>query len=524
MMHREKYRHFHPYAVIYFVRNFVIENEQSKVCRFVVIVCLNEGKASMADLNSVRFDLFQQLVLWLSGSMHGYRRGRHYLETNLALLQGTTDRELTRLIEAEAEDKPEMKQQMQRHRLLLQDARQRGGTVEAIREAYVNMYGGFALDLPIWLEEIEQQRHFLNQIKRPERTRNAHISLLQSAFALASYAPDLAPEITAELQNEMGLALLQGAYQYTQEARQQALQKACACHEAALSVYTRARYPLQYAKTQIYLGTVYQQYALSGQFNEAEQAIACYQEALQVYTFDSYPEQWLLLQTSLGAAYLQRVDGDLCDNIEQAIAYQRGALQHVLTMSASTIWATIQTNLGDAYRQRIIGERAQNLEQAMICYRAALQIFTRSQHPIEWAGLHMRLASVFQELVVGDAERWDKNLSCAIVCYEGALQVYTPDAYLVERAATLVKLAKVHRMRPNGDRRYNLDQAARCYRTALQVFTSAAFPTEYRQALYSLSEVEVQRQEWLQTGPVSQHRSVTDENTWNDSYILHQYK
>src|SRR5579884_341699 len=98
----------------------------------------------MADLN--HFDVFQQLVLWLSNSMYGHRRGRRYLESNLALLEHATDRELARLIEAEAEDKPDMKQQMHHHQLLLQDARRRGATVEAIRESYVNAYGGLILD------------------------------------------------------------------------------------------------------------------------------------------------------------------------------------------------------------------------------------------------------------------------------------------------------------------------------------------------------------------------------------------
>jgi hypothetical protein len=478
----------------------------------------------MADFNDpLRFDLFQQIVLWLNSSMYGHRRGRHYLETNLALLERATDRELTRLIEAEAEDKPEMKQQMYRHRFLLQDARNRGETMEAIREAYVNMYGGLALDIPNWLEEIEQQRLFLKRLRRPERTRKAEISLLQTAFTLMADAPALSPETVAELHNDLGVALLQGAYQQTQEARLQALQMAVASHENALAIYTFEHYPLQYAKTQMCLGAAYQQYGLSGQPDEVERAIESYQEAARVYTPDTAHEQWLHLQTSLGAAYLQRIVGDPCDNIEQAIAYERVALQHALTSAAPALWATIQINLGDAYRQRIVGVHQQSLEQAMVCYRSALQIFTPQQYPVEWAGIHTRLAAIFQEQAMDEREGRDKHLRCAIVCYEGALQIYTPDAFLVEQAATLVKLAQVHRMRVQADSHYELDQAARCYRTALQVFTSKAFPAEYRQTLCSLAEVEQQRQEWLQGGSVNQSQQQEEYNNWNNPSIVYHH-
>ncbi len=478
----------------------------------------------MADFNDPpRFDLFQLIVLWLNSSMYGHRRGRHYLETNLALLERATDRELTRLIEAEAEDKPEMKQQMYCHRVLLQDVRKRGKTKEAIREVYVNMYGGLSLDIPDWLEEIEQQRVFLQRLRRPERTRKAEVTLLQTAFALMANAPALAPETVAELHNELGAALLQGAYQQTQEARLQALEMAVASYEKALAIYTLERYPLQYAKTKMYLGAAYQQYGLSGQPDEVERAIACYQEAARVYTPDTAHEQWLHLQTSLGAAYLQRVVGDPCDNIEQAIAYERIALQHALTSAAPALWGTIQINLGDAYRQRIVGDHLQSLEQAMVCYRSALQVFTPRQYPVEWAGVHTRLASIFQELALDESERRDKHLRCAIVCYEGALQVYTPDAFLVEQAATLVKLAKVHRIRAQADSQYDLDQAAKCYRTALQVFTSKAFPVEYRETLYSLAEIEQLRQEWLQTGSINPQQHQTEFNNWNNSPIAYHH-
>src|SRR5436190_20278769 len=40
---------------------------------------------------------------------------------------------------------------------LLQRIHQRGGSIEAIREVYVDCYGGLALDLPSWLEKLEDK-------------------------------------------------------------------------------------------------------------------------------------------------------------------------------------------------------------------------------------------------------------------------------------------------------------------------------------------------------------------------------
>src|SRR5262249_30565446 len=53
---------------------------------------------------------------------------------------------------------------------LLREVKRRGGTLEAIRAAYVNAHGGLALDVPDWLEMVEDQLDTLNEFRRPDRT------------------------------------------------------------------------------------------------------------------------------------------------------------------------------------------------------------------------------------------------------------------------------------------------------------------------------------------------------------------
>jgi len=426
--------------------------------------------------------------------MYVPRKGRRFLEVNQNLLEYEIDKELKRLIIAHAEDKIEMKQQMHNHLMLWQDIQRRGGTSQAVREAYIDVYGGFALDLPSWLEAIEKRRMFLSQLRRPERTIKAHILLLRDSLSHAtSHDANLAPEIIAELQNHLGHLLLQNTFLYTQEARTRTIEEAIACHEAAIKIFTAHCYPIQHAKSCFYLGNAYQHFHKIYQ-NSIESAIACYETALLVHTRDNFPEQWAMLQTHLGLAYAQRKIGEPRDNLEHAMTYHKMSLQVATGTTFPTVQAMALANLGNAYRQRIAGTRVNNLKQALLNYKAALQIYTRQTFPREWADIHMKQALIFQDLITEINEKQDIYLQCAIVCAESALQIFTLDSFPVEYAQAQTILGHSHRMRSGGDQQATLEQACKCYHNALRVFTCYDFPKEHYQLLDYLRESEEQRQ------------------------------
>jgi len=238
------------------------------------------------------------------------------------------------------------------------------------------------------------------------------------------------------------------------------------------------------------LGIICQHYGIaSGRQEFIERAIACYKTALWVYDRDKFPEQWTMLQTYMGCAYAYRSQGKAGDNIEYAIYCHEMALHVVPRTLFPAIWGTAQTHLGDAYRQRIAGNRLENLKRAMGCYRSALSVFTQKDFPREWAAIHTKLGFIFQHAREEEIEMdMDMNLRCAIVCYEGALdEVYTLESFPVERAATLVSLGNVHRKRPGGNKRENLELARKCYLKALDIFTEQAFPFEYQQTMRNLN-------------------------------------
>ena len=109
----------------------------------------------------------QQLLLWLK--LPNIREQRRYLEGHYDSLNALHKSLLHALI-AQKPEGSKQRQQFHEALLLLEDAQRRGGTTEAIREAFVNLYSGFALVLPLWLEELEQRLTDLRNQNRPEET------------------------------------------------------------------------------------------------------------------------------------------------------------------------------------------------------------------------------------------------------------------------------------------------------------------------------------------------------------------
>ncbi len=454
-----------------------------------------EGDTFIMINPPVRFDVFQQLVLWLNKSMKSYREGRHYLATNTILTAHETDKELARLISAHAQDQREIRDQMHQHLALLQDARNRGGNVEAMREAYINIFGGWILDIPSWLSKIEEDLLFLNKLRRPERTKFARIRLLQDAINFAEQDERVEREVIAELHNELGTLLLQNPFPHSRKDHIQAIQQSINCHKTALDIYTIARYPFQYAKSQILLGIAYHHYGVASYSYGFERAIDCYQDALQVYTQEEFPDQWTRLHTYQGNAFALRSDGDRAENIEQSIAHHLGALYTLNDSCSPLTAATINFHLGDAYSVYQMGDRKKNLDEAVAYYKTAMKTLSLQDFPYEWACIHVRLAAIFQQDEMAAEGERDLLLRCAIVCYEGALTIYRADAFPIEYAEIQVRLAYVHLLRKEGERKQHLDQAMTCYRKALPVFSKHAFPREHRSIQQMINWIETQPHE-----------------------------
>jgi tetratricopeptide (TPR) repeat protein len=96
------------------------------------------------------------------------------------------------------------------------------------------------------------------------------------------------------------------------------LQRAIACHEAALRVYTEKAFPTEWARTQNNLGAAYHISPTGDRARNLQRAIACYKAALRVYTEEAFPAYWAETSRNLGLAY--GAAGDYAAGIEMLLS------------------------------------------------------------------------------------------------------------------------------------------------------------------------------------------------------------
>ena len=465
---------------------------------------------------------------WLALADHCQKR--LFVTEHPELLAEEVEQALGSLI-AQAIDRPALQHLLCLHRAILRDARQRGRTAEAIRNACVNVWGGFALDVPEWLAAIAAHSTALFQQGRAEQTMAARTTLWEEARERAgdeSLAAEIIAEIDVQLSDALWVrmgtdraqhlegciaALRRSEYTYSREryafqwARvqnqlgkayterihgQQAenQERAIALLQAALQVRTRDSCPYDWAETEKGLGLVYHIRIRSNNAENQERAIAFFEAALQVFTREAYAYEWAEIQHHLGNAYPDRTQGERAENQERAIAFFEAALQVHTRDAFPYDWAIAQTRLGVAYFDRIRGEHGENLERTIAAYEAALQVFTRDEFPLEWGRRQNNLANAYLHRIRGEHA---DNLERAIAAHEAALQVRTRDDFPTNWATTQNNLGAAYFHRIRGDRAENIERAIAAYEAASQVRTRTASPYLWATTQNNLGEAYRQR-------------------------------
>ncbi len=473
-----------------------------------------------------------QLQSWLN--LPTVREQRRFLASHCNLLDAQSE-SILRDQSMQAPDGSEHAKKMREALMLLQDARNRGGTEEAVREAYINLYGGFVLDLPPWLEEVGQHLDDLLDKNQPEQTAQARLALLEETLEKVKRDADSPSEILATLHYELANAWVS----HPDIDPTKALETAIHSYEEVARLYPATHYSYQYAKTQVNLGKAYWNRIMGGRRENLELAIACYQEALRIHTPDAFPRDYALAQNSLGNAYMERIAGERRENLELAIAYYREASRTYMLDAFPYGYALAQNNLGIAHRERIAGERRENQERAIAYFQEALRVHTLDAFPYQYAQAQNNLSNVYRERIAGEQRenleqaikcnqealrvytfdtfphmyamtqnnlgsaygeriigRREENLERAIAYFQGALRVWTLDAFPFYYAEIQNNLGETYQKRLIGGQRENLEQAVACYQEALRVYTTEAFPLRSRIVHLHLAETEAQRENW----------------------------
>ena len=157
------------------------------------------------------------------------------------------------------------------------------------------------------------------------------------------------------------------------------------------------------------------------------EGITHYHKVLEQWTRERVPLDWAKTQNYLGNALEtlgERESGT--GKLEEAVSAYREALEERTRDRAPLQWAATQNNLGNALR--VLGERESGtgkLEEAVSAYREALKELTRERAPFDWAGTQMNLGNTL--LSLGERESGTGELDAAVSAYREALKEWTSE-------------------------------------------------------------------------------------------------
>ena len=256
-----------------------------------------------------------------------------------------------------------------------------------------------------------------------------------------------------EYLNSLGNSLREAGIRTKGSGIQKFLGEAVTAYRAALTVYTQAELPQDWAMTQNNLGaTLGDQGIRTG--GEAgtrllAEAVTAYREALTVYTKEQLPQPWAMTQNNLGLVLWEqgtRTGGAAGTGLlAAAVQAYREALTVQTKEQLPQDWARTQNNLGLVlWDQGIrtggeVGTRL--LAEAVTAYREALTVHTKAQLPQQWASTQYNLGTVLlnQGMRTG-GEAGKALIREAIHAYELALQIRTRDALPVQWEQTMHNL------------------------------------------------------------------------------------
>ena len=254
---------------------------------------------------------------------------------------------------------------------------------------------------------------------------------------------------------------------------------------SALNLVPRERFPLQWAMTQVGLGTALE--ALGERESGTatlQQAVSAFREALEESTRERAPHDWAMTQNNLGTALGRLAEHESgTATLQQAVSAFREALEENTRERAPQDWAMTQNNLGNALvRLGELESGTATLQQAVSAYRAALEVRTRERVPQDWATTQNNLGTALVRL--GELESGTTTLQQAVSAYREALKEYTRERFPLYWATTQSNLGNA--LAALGERESGteaLQQAVSAYREALKERTRERVPLQWAKSL-----------------------------------------
>ncbi|MEM9189392.1 MAG: hypothetical protein AAGF12_09470 [Myxococcota bacterium] len=223
----------------------------------------------------------------------------------------------------------------------------------------------------------------------------------------------------------------------------EALEGARSSFEEALPVLREVGEPEEVAEIEMSLGLVLQALANDHKASLGS-AVAAYQRALKVFSRGRFPREFAILHNNLATAYLSMRLSPEQGKMREALAVQsfREALKVVTLEEDPTEYAMLQNNLGNALQAVQTSHRFENLHRAVEAYDEALKVRTEYDTPVEYANTLANKANALMNLpdVPGEEEKGNpKNTRQAIELLRKARAVFS-EHHLPDRAQMVGEL------------------------------------------------------------------------------------
>jgi tetratricopeptide (TPR) repeat protein len=255
--------------------------------------------------------------------------------------------------------------------------------------------------------------------------------------------------------------------------------KRAAQYEAKLARVRRDGDPIKWAEIQGALAVSLTE-AAGDQVGPEEfnAAIEHYLAALSVYTRAEHPKQWATTLCNSGKAHLRAANAapDASQfHVESAID-DFVAATTIPPEAAPAVWGNARIDLAAALRTAAQWRGPSALIQSAAAYEQLLRAFNRQADPENWAAINAQYAEVL--IASGESSR----TSDAIEASERALEVLTRKRDPTLWAQLQLQLGTLHRLSPDGDRADHLERATAAVDAALSVFTREHHPAEWSTA------------------------------------------
>ncbi len=175
-------------------------------------------------------------------------------------------------------------------------------------------------------------------------------------------------------------------------------------------------------------------------------ALISFNKALKVFTKEKYPTQYASTNTNIGVIYATFSKyKNRVENSKESISYFKKALEIHKDDNVSYDYAKIQINLGASYGTlAMLGvDKETNFINSIISFEEALRFFTLEKYPYQYAFAKCNLGVAHSNL--NDLPEGKKYLYLALDEFNESLKVYTIEKYPGDYANILFNLAVTHR-------------------------------------------------------------------------------